>query len=173
MGNGIPVLDTITNNCKVKAEGKQTFRITLTQGLNRQIRRMCEFLDYKVVRLKRVRIMNISIGNLPIGQWRYLTAPELDIINLMISDSINDESASVSEVIKQSKKPLDKKKTVFKQKIDTGNIFKKTGDVSFAKDSAGKRTRSLKTNSKFAGNSKKANAKSIDASKSVKRRNSR
>jgi 23S rRNA pseudouridine2604 synthase len=173
MGNGIPVLDTITNNCKVKAEGKQTFRITLTQGLNRQIRRMCEFLDYKVVRLKRVRIMNISIGNLPIGQWRYLTAPELDIINLMISDSTNDESASVSEVIKQSKKPLDKKKTVFKQKIDTGNIFKKTGDVSFAKDSAGKRTRSLKTNSKFAGNSKKANAKSIDASKSVKRRNSR
>lgn len=166
MGNGIPVLDTITNNCKVKAEGKQTFRITLTQGLNRQIRRMCEYLDYKVVKLKRVRIMNISIGNLPIGQWRYLTTAELDIMNMMMSDSTNDNYASDYEYVKQNN-ALVKKKPV------NGNIFKKNEGEYLTKDLAAKRNRSIKTNSKFAVNSKKASAKSNISSKEKKRRNTR
>jgi len=76
MSNGIPILGTKTKKCVVERRGKMGFKITLTQGLNRQIRRMCEFLDYKVLTLKRVRIMNIHLGNLSVGKWRNLTAEE-------------------------------------------------------------------------------------------------
>ena len=72
MRNGIPILDTITNKCFVEQIDKFKFRIILTQGLNRQIRRMCEFLDYKVLKLKRIRIMNIHL-DLAVGKWRYLS----------------------------------------------------------------------------------------------------
>jgi 23S rRNA pseudouridine2604 synthase len=94
MANGIPVLETITKKCFVKKESKYVFRIILTEGLNRQIRRMCEYLGYAVVRLERLRIMNVSIDNLPIGKWRYLTQNELVGINKLISDSIKTEDAS-------------------------------------------------------------------------------
>ncbi len=86
MSNGVPVLDTITRKCLVEQIGPFTFRIILTQGLNRQIRRMCEFLDYEVKKLKRVRIMNIEL-DLPVGKWRYLTAKELKDIQQMIASS--------------------------------------------------------------------------------------
>ncbi len=86
MRNGVPILDTITRKCEVEQISKFKFKIILTQGLNRQIRRMCEYLDYKVVALKRVRIMNINLDT-PLGQWRYLTANELKEINDMVSDS--------------------------------------------------------------------------------------
>jgi len=77
MAAGVPILDTVTNPCKVTQVGKNTFRIVLTQGLNRQIRRMCEHFDYRVRRLQRVRIMHVHLGTLPVGQWRELTAAEL------------------------------------------------------------------------------------------------
>ncbi|WP_040192820.1 23S rRNA pseudouridine(2604) synthase RluF [Clostridium culturomicium] len=77
MEGGVPILDTITKPCKVKKIGKCTFNIVLTQGLNRQIRRMCEYLGYSVSSLKRVRIMNISLSSLPIGKWRYLSEKEV------------------------------------------------------------------------------------------------
>ncbi len=77
MGKGIPILGTVTKKCFVQQKGKFTFKIILTQGLNRQIRRMCEHLDYKVVTLKRVRIMNVHLGSLKEGKWRNLTAKEL------------------------------------------------------------------------------------------------
>ncbi len=77
MGNGIPILGTVTNKCFIQKIRKTVFKIILTQGLNRQIRRMCEFLDYKVLTLKRVRIMNIHLDNLPVGSWRDLTKEEL------------------------------------------------------------------------------------------------
>lgn len=86
MGNGVPILDTISKKCKVKAIDDFTFNIILTQGLNRQIRRMCEFLDYKVVKLKRIRIMNIHL-DIPIGEWRPLTQKELDEINQLLENS--------------------------------------------------------------------------------------
>lgn len=76
MSNGIPILGTKTKKCVVERQGKMGFKIILTQGLNRQIRRMCEFLDYRVVTLKRVRIMNIHLSDLKAGKWRYLTAKE-------------------------------------------------------------------------------------------------
>jgi 23S rRNA pseudouridine2604 synthase len=86
MSNGIPILDTITRKCEVVQLDRNRFKIILTQGLNRQIRRMCEYLDYKVVKLKRVRIMNIRL-NTPIGKWRYLTEDELIEITHLVSDS--------------------------------------------------------------------------------------
>lgn len=86
MSNGIPVLDTITRNCEVEQVSKFIFKIVLTQGLNRQIRRMCEYLEYEVVKLKRVRIMNVSL-DIPVGKWRDLTKKELDEINTLVSDS--------------------------------------------------------------------------------------
>lgn len=86
MSNGIPILGTVTQKCEVKALGKYKFKIILTQGLNRQIRRMCEFLGYNVTKLKRIRIMNIPL-DLPIGQWRDLKPQELREINLLVADS--------------------------------------------------------------------------------------
>jgi 23S rRNA pseudouridine2604 synthase len=77
MANGVPILDTITNPCRVTQAGRNTFRIVLTQGLNRQIRRMCEHYDYTVRRLQRVRIMHIQLGSLPVGKWRDLTPAEI------------------------------------------------------------------------------------------------
>jgi 23S rRNA pseudouridine2604 synthase len=77
MAAGVPILDTVTNPCQVTQVGRNTFRIVLTQGLNRQIRRMCEHFDYTVRRLQRVRIMHVQLGTLPLGQWRELTAAEL------------------------------------------------------------------------------------------------
>ncbi len=77
MRNGIPILGTITKKCKVEKVGVRTFRIILTQGLNRQIRRMCEYLNYRVISLHRIRIMNIHLNQLKSGKWRYLTAKEM------------------------------------------------------------------------------------------------
>ena len=76
MAGGVPILDTMTRKCLVEKLDKRKFRIVLTQGLNRQIRRMCEYFGYRVVRLIRVRIMNITLGDLPVGSYRELTEKE-------------------------------------------------------------------------------------------------
>ena len=87
MGNGIKILGKITKKCPVNKEGEKTFRIILTEGMNRQIRRMCEALGYKVTKLKRIRIMNIKLGKLKIGEWRNLTNEELKGLNELIKNS--------------------------------------------------------------------------------------
>jgi len=94
MASGVEILDTATLPCKVTKETTYSFRIVLTQGLNRQIRRMCEALSYDVFKLRRVRIMNISIDGLPNGKWRYLTDAEVAEIHSMISDSSGTQEAS-------------------------------------------------------------------------------
>ncbi|GEK88642.1 pseudouridine synthase [Alkalibacterium putridalgicola] len=76
MSEGVDILDTTTLPCKVEQVNKYEFEIILTQGLNRQIRRMCEALGYNVYRLQRLQIMNIHLGKLPVGQWRYLSKKE-------------------------------------------------------------------------------------------------
>ena len=76
MRNGVPILDTVTRPCVVEKVGKRKIRMILTQGLNRQIRRMCEYFDYRVIALKRTRIMNIELGDLKIGAYRFLTETE-------------------------------------------------------------------------------------------------
>lgn len=97
MGNGVPILGTITHKCFVKKESKYVFKIILTQGLNRQIRRMCEFLGYTVIKLKRLRIMNVKLGNLPVGKWRYLTKEEMKTINNLVLNSVKTEEASLKK----------------------------------------------------------------------------
>jgi len=87
MGSGVPILDTVTRKCFVKQMDKKKFKIILTQGLNRQIRRMCEHLEYNVRQLKRVRIMNINL-DIPVGEYRDFTARELNQINQSIEHSI-------------------------------------------------------------------------------------
>ena len=92
MGDGIPILDTVTRKCYVEQINRFEFKIILTQGLNRQIRRMCEHLDYRVVKLKRVRIMNIKL-DLAVGSWRYFTEKELAEINRLVSTSTKTYNA--------------------------------------------------------------------------------
>lgn len=111
MGNGVPVLDTVTQKCFVKQEGSRKFRIILTQGLNRQIRRMCEYLGYEVKKLSRIRIMNVELGNLAPGKWRYLTAAEITTIDALIA------SSSKIKVAEPTPKPIkDKPLPVAKEK---------------------------------------------------------
>lgn len=89
MSQGVPILDTVTRPCTIEAINKTTFKIILTQGLNRQIRRMCEYFGYRVVSLTRVRIMNISLGRLKTGGYRNLTDPELEGLKELIEESKN------------------------------------------------------------------------------------
>ena len=97
MSNGVKISETITKKCVVKQEGKNRFRIVLVQGLNRQIRRMCQVLGYHVHTLKRVRIMNITLANLPVGKWRYFTADEINTIEKSLSASVKTEDGSYFE----------------------------------------------------------------------------
>ncbi len=84
MGSGVPILDTVTRPCELEQMGPRTFRIILTQGLNRQIRRMCEYFDYRVVELNRVRIMNIRLGKLKEGTYRKIAGKELEELKRLL-----------------------------------------------------------------------------------------
>ena len=86
MSNGLPILDVVTKKCQVEQLNKYEFRIILTQGLNRQIRRMCEYLHYEVLKLKRVRIMNVHL-DIPVGTYREISAKEMHVLNDLIADS--------------------------------------------------------------------------------------
>ncbi|MDF2882174.1 MAG: rRNA pseudouridine synthase [Clostridiaceae bacterium] len=94
MSSGVNILNTKTKPCKIVKLSNYTFNIILTQGLNRQVRRMCQSFDYSVIKLKRIRIMNIRLGDLLIGKWRYLTKSELQGLNNLISNSSKTEEAS-------------------------------------------------------------------------------
>lgn len=87
MSNGLPILGKKTRKCEVSKINDRSFKIILTEGMNRQIRRMCTFLGYEVVRLQRIRIMNVAIGKLKVGAWRLLTSKEMDVIFKMVKDS--------------------------------------------------------------------------------------
>jgi len=94
MSSGIPILNTITKKCTVEKINDTTFKIILTEGLNRQIRRMCEYLAYEVKTLQRIRIMNISLGNLKVGEYRSFNKNELKELLFLIEDSSKTEMAS-------------------------------------------------------------------------------
>ena len=91
MSNGVPMLGVMTKKCKIELINPTTFRIILVQGLNRQIRRMCEHFGYEVTKLERVRIMNISLKGLPVGDWRDLTESEMKTIYAMIAMSSGED----------------------------------------------------------------------------------
>jgi len=95
MADGVKILDTVTEPCKVEQIDAFTFNIVLTQGLNRQIRRMCDYLGYEVKELKRVRIMNIKLGSLKRGKYRSFSGSELSELKALIEDSSKTEEASL------------------------------------------------------------------------------
>ena len=133
MAKGVPILGEMTKKCKVFQESAYVFRIILTQGLNRQIRRMCEHFGYEVTKLERVRIMNIDLKGLPTGDWRDLTEKEMNEIYQMIEGSSSDP-------VQTSKaKPSVKKKPVWKK--DGGYSAHKPSDTKRAspKSGSGKR----------------------------------
>ena len=103
MANGVPMLGVMTKKCKIELVTPNTFRITLIQGLNRQIRRMCEHFGYEVIKLERIRIMNIGLKGLPIGDWRDLTESEMKTIYSML------EKSSADDKKKTASKPISKK----------------------------------------------------------------
>jgi 23S rRNA pseudouridine2604 synthase len=117
MANGIPILGVTTKKCKVVQESANTFRIILIQGLNRQIRRMCEHFGYDVIKLERVRIMNIDLKGLPVGDWRDLTEKEIKVIYSMLEESsgVDERKTKHKQPAKKGKpeihKPSDSKKT--------------------------------------------------------------
>ncbi|CAH9062322.1 Dual-specificity RNA pseudouridine synthase RluF [Pseudoalteromonas holothuriae] len=121
MAGGIPILDTVTKKCFVKQTSNNTFTIILTQGLNRQIRRMCEYLGYEVTKLKRVRIMNVNLNGLRSGQWRHLTDAEMKQINDSIAGSAKTEEGSVDPNKKEAKTPTHKPATDKKRFSDTNS----------------------------------------------------
>ncbi|NDV93724.1 23S rRNA pseudouridine(2604) synthase RluF [Dysgonomonas sp. 521] len=98
MQNGIPILGIVTRKCEVVKTGTHSFNIVLRQGLNRQIRRMCEYLGYKVLRLERVRIMHIKLGNIKTGKWRNLTQEEVEILRKKTASSVKTESSPKKKV---------------------------------------------------------------------------
>ncbi|CNH98443.1 23S rRNA pseudouridine synthase F [Yersinia pekkanenii] len=106
LGAGVPMLGTVTKKCKVKKEAAFVFRITLVQGLNRQIRRMCKYFGYEVTKLERIRIMNVSLKGLPQGEWRDLTEDELIELFKLIENSSSDEKP----VKKAPAKPVEAKR---------------------------------------------------------------
>lgn len=122
MAHGVPILDTITRKCEVEQLSKNTFRIVLTQGLNRQIRRMCEYLGYQVVKLKRTRIMNIPL-DVPVGKYRHLTFEELEELNTLLGTSTKTEEGSLFP--RPTKAPVPEKGSLSKKKKNASRTFRK------------------------------------------------
>ena len=145
ISNGIPILGTVTQKCKVDKVSDKIFKIILTQGLNRQIRRMCEYLGYEVTKLKRTRIMNVELGYLQAGDWRELTEDEMNEINTLISTSSKTEEASTIKDTPKSKRQVSKKKSA-----PLKNDFNKKS-ASFRKSSS----KSKKSNSGFSSKKKR------------------
>ena len=106
MGAGVPILGVVTKKCKVEQVSSYAFKIVLVQGLNRQIRRMCEYFNFEVTKLERQQIMNVSLKGLPIGEWRDLDKQELDVLFDMIKDSSSEDKKAAPK-----KKPKPKPKT--------------------------------------------------------------
>lgn len=103
MAAGVPILGAVTKKCKVKKEAPFVFRITLVQGLNRQIRRMCEHFGFEVTKLERIRIMNVSLKGLPVGEWRDLTDDELIELFKLIEDSSSEVKSAKGDKPKAAK----------------------------------------------------------------------
>lgn len=105
MSAGLPIMGTVTLPCKVHVTGRQTFRIVLTQGLNRQIRKMCEYMGYTVMQLQRVRIMHVQLDKLPTGKWRYLSDTEISRLKDSIRHSTGTAPAGKTAAAKRNVRP--------------------------------------------------------------------
>jgi 23S rRNA pseudouridine2604 synthase len=173
MSNGVPILDTVTRPCTIEALDKTTFRIILTQGLNRQIRRMCEYFGYRVLKLQRVRIMNVRLGHLQLGGYRNLTDYELEELKELIQDSYNhttsDEVDDEMVDVRVSDKKIHQKNTSaagYKKKEYKGKNFAPSKDGNKEKKSYHSSKDTVKAASKDASKSTSKYG-SKDASKST------
>ena len=137
MAAGVPILDTVTRPCQVEKIGRNRFRIILTQGLNRQIRRMCEYFGCRVVSLKRVRIVNIRLGNLPLGGYRELTKTEEQELRRQLNPGIQNGKAVSDKKRNNSKKPC-----TLKDSASRGNASKRGTSGSSTQRSYRKSTNS-------------------------------
>lgn len=125
MGAGVPILGTMTKKCKVKKEAPFVFRITLVQGLNRQIRRMCEHFGFEVTKLERVRIMNVRLTGIPVGEWRDLTDDELIELFDMMEKSESDIKPKKTQKSVSANKGNIKQASPSKPKVKTENPTRK------------------------------------------------
>lgn len=132
MSNGVPILGVTTKKCKVVLESPNVFRITLIQGLNRQIRRMCEHFGYEVVKLERIRIMNIGLKGLQVGDWRDLTPTEMETIYQLTAQS-SSESAKVKTKQAPAKKANNNPQRVNKDNRNRNNIKRNKPKGGFKK----------------------------------------
>ena len=128
MSKGIPILGTITKPCKVYVQSKTVFKIVLTEGLNRQIRRMCEYLGYEVLQLQRLRIMNIELGRLKPGQWRNVTRTEMMQLNKALEGSSSEASTTKHKKNTQRKSASPHKKSASNKKPYNKGAHKKSAD---------------------------------------------
>jgi len=167
IGNGVPILGEITRKCKVIKESVYSFRIVLIQGLNRQIRRMCEYFGYEVIKLERIRIMNISLKGLPIGEWRQLEPNEMSEIRKAIEKSSSTEEASINRGKKQEVKGKNAERTTQYIERDT----KRTAQRVPASATAKKPDRSSNPNPKsreLRERSSNSNGKRTGSARNVK-----
>ncbi|EJD6376428.1 MULTISPECIES: 23S rRNA pseudouridine(2604) synthase RluF [Providencia] len=125
MGAGVPILGTMTKKCKVKKEAPFVFRITLVQGLNRQIRRMCEHFGFEVTKLERVRIMNVKLTGIPVGEWRDLTDDELIELFDMMEKSESDVKSKKPQKSASANKSNTKQTSPSKPKVKPENPTRK------------------------------------------------
>lgn len=157
MSQGVPILDRVTRKCQLKMINPYTFQITLIQGLNRQIRRMCEYFGYEVTKLERIQIMNIKLGDLKQGNWRDLTEKELEGLFDMIEDSENNEKSKASQAKKSTKEvsqsKTDSSKNEKKSSRGTGSGNSMTSDRNQSKSSSGRNNTAKKTSSARSGRS--------------------
>lgn len=124
MSEGVRILGVRTKPCEVIKRGANTFTIFLTQGLNRQIRRMCNALDYKVVSLRRVRVMNIMLGSLEVGNWRYFTQQEVADMHTLLAAASGTEEASEEKKANPQSKPRPKSKSKYSDYRKRGKVKK-------------------------------------------------
>jgi len=156
MSNGVPMLGETTKKCKITKESVYTFRIVLIQGLNRQIRRMCEYFDYEVTKLERIRIMNISLKGLPIGEWRQLEPDEIAQIMKSIENSSSTEEASISRKNQETKAKVQEQGTRKIGQRATASASSKKPDRSSNPNPKSRelRERSSNSNGKKTGSAK-------------------
>lgn len=166
MASGVPILDTVTKPCEIEALDKTTFRIILKQGLNRQIRRMCEYFGYRVVNLQRVRVMNVNLGRLKLGGYRNLTDYELEELKSLIQESSNAPRDNEIDEEMLDFRTSDNKsnKSLYKSSRSTSKVSGKT--LSKAKNfkvndkKNSNKTNSNKTNSNKTNSNKSSSYKS-------------
>ncbi len=131
MANGVPILDRVTKKCQIEEINPYMFKITLIQGLNRQIRRMCEYFNYQVVKLERIQVMNVKLGNLGQGNWRDLTEKELN----SLFDMLEESSSTVPDKPKKSSSKSTKSKSSYSKSAKPQGYLGKSSTDKFHKSS--------------------------------------